>query len=67
MTAALIVQPEADADLAQAFGWYERRRRGLGMEFVDEIDRVFQRFAEHPLLGARVWREARRALPRRFP
>lgn len=40
MTATIIVQPEAEADLAEAFGWYERRLQGLGDGFLAEIDRV---------------------------
>lgn len=67
MTATIIVQPEAEADLAEAFAWYERRRQGLGHDFLTEVDRVFQLIAEHPSRGAQVWREARRATPRRFP
>lgn len=67
MTATIIVQPEAEADLAEAFAWYERRQQGLGGEFLDAIDRVFERIAEHPLLAPQVWREARRTAPRRFP
>ena len=67
VTARIIVQPEAEADLVEAFGWYEQRHSGLGHEFLDEIDRVFARIAEHPFSAAQIWREARRALPRRFP
>ena len=39
MTPTLIVQPEAEADLAEAFGWYEGCRVGLGHEFLDEVSR----------------------------
>ena len=67
MTSRIVVQPEAEADLVEAFGGYERRQSGLGHAFLDEIDRVFAGIAEHPLLAPRIWREARRALPRRFP
>lgn len=67
MTATVIVQPEAESDLAEAFRWYEQRSPGLGDDFLDEIDRVFGLIAENPLLTAPVWRAARRAIPRRFP
>jgi toxin ParE1/3/4 len=65
--ARIVVQPEAEADLIDAFGWYEWRQFGLGQDFLYEINRVFEGIAEHPLLAPQVWREARRALPRRFP
>jgi toxin ParE1/3/4 len=67
VTATVVVQPEAETGLAEAFGWYERRQPGLGHEFLDEIDHVFRRIADRPLLAACVWRDARRALAKRFP
>ena len=67
MTATIIVQPEAEADMAEAFGWYERRLQGLGDGFLAEIDRVIRLIAENPWRAARIWRDARRMIPRRFP
>ncbi len=67
MTPTVIVQREAEGDLTEAFIWYERRREGLGYEFLAEIDGVFQRIARNPLLIAPVHRETRRGAPRRFP
>jgi hypothetical protein len=67
VTATLIVQPEAEADLGEAFRWYEARRHGLGHEFLAEVSRTFSRIAEQPLRNAPVHREARRALLRAPP
>ena len=67
MTATLVVQPEAEADLDEAFHWYEARRIGLGHEFLEEVSRAFTRIAEQPLRYTLVHREARRVLLRRFP
>lgn len=33
MPAKLIVAPEAEQDVAEAYAWYESRRPGLGEEF----------------------------------
>jgi hypothetical protein len=33
-------RPEAEADLADAYRWYEDKRVGLGDEFLDTVDRV---------------------------
>ena len=41
MIAAVIVQPEAEADITEAFAWYEGRAAGLGHSFVAEVDRLF--------------------------
>lgn len=67
MTIKLVVQPEAGADLAQAYDWYEAQRPGLGQEFLEAVDRTFERIAENPLRHAAIHRETRRTYLRRFP
>lgn len=67
MTAAIIVQPEAEADLAEALAWYEARREGLGGEFVEAVSQAFSRIADQPRRYAVVHRDVRRVLLRRFP
>ena len=67
MTAELIIAPEAEQDLLQAYEWYEDRRRGLGDEFLDCVDACIQGICRMPLLYAKVYEEFRRALLRRFP
>jgi len=47
--------------------WYERRRFGLGAEFVSSIDACFSLIAEQPAMFPIVYRQARMAIPRRFP
>jgi len=38
MAAELIIAPEAEFDIGDAYGWYEERRSGLGEEFLSCID-----------------------------
>jgi hypothetical protein len=38
MAAELILAPEAELDLAEAYDWYELRRIGLGEEFLGCVD-----------------------------
>lgn len=45
MAKRLIIEPEAEADIADAYRWYEERRSGLGDDFVLCI--------EAPLHGSR--------------
>ncbi len=67
MTHLVRVRPEAERDVEQAYEWYEERRLGLGREFLDELDVVYERIARFPLLYAEVYRGLRRAPVRRFP
>lgn len=53
--------------MAEAFDWYEQRRPGLGHEFLEVIGTVLKAITENPLLHRVVYRDVRRALPRRFP
>jgi hypothetical protein len=36
----LIIRPKAEKDLAEGFNWYEKRRTGLGFEFLDRVGRL---------------------------
>jgi hypothetical protein len=38
MAAELIIAPEAEQDLAEAYAWYEDRRPGLGEELLSCVD-----------------------------
>ncbi len=64
---SLIVEPEAEADLAQAFTWYSARRSGLGDEFLTATEACFASILRHPDAFLIVHAPARRALMRRFP
>jgi hypothetical protein len=67
MSCELIVRPEAEADMGEAFNWYEERRAGLGNEFLSEVDAVMEKVIENPLRFAMLYRHVRRALVRRLP
>jgi plasmid stabilization system protein ParE len=67
MAAELIVAPEAEQDLDEAYAWYEDRRTGLGEEFLTCVDACVQAIRRVPEAHARVFETYRRALVRRFP
>jgi plasmid stabilization system protein ParE len=67
MNRRLTLQPEAEADLAAAFRWYESQRFGLGTEFMQCVEAVFDRIRETPQLYPVVYHSVRQALVRRFP
>ena len=43
MGANLVVAPEAELDLTEAYIWYEARRVGLGEEFLGSVDACLER------------------------
>jgi len=63
----LIVRPEAEAEMTDAFDWYEDRVPGLGSEFLLCVDAVLSAIQRTPQHYPRVHKTARRALSRRFP
>jgi plasmid stabilization system protein ParE len=63
----LIVNPEAEADLADAKTWYDGQRPGLGDELLECVEDVFDRLRQSPTLYAKVFQDLRLALVRRFP
>lgn len=67
MAAELIIAPEAQQDVDEAYSWYEDRRPGLGEEFLGCVDACIQAICRIPELYAKVHAEYRRALVRRFP
>ena len=67
MSVPVIVRPEAEADMAEGFDWYEDRREGLGYEFLREVRSVLAKIEENPLRYAVLYRTVRRALVRKFP
>ena len=38
MAVDLLIAPEAERDIAEAYIWYEGRRSGLGEEFLTSVD-----------------------------
>jgi plasmid stabilization system protein ParE len=67
MAAKLVLAPEADSDITEAYVWYEQRRIGLGEEFLTAVDACIERIRRQPEMYPVVHESYRRALVRRFP
>jgi toxin ParE1/3/4 len=68
----LRIDPAAKLELAHAAGWYEDRRRGLGLEFLAVVDAALQTICGNPLRCAHLETlpeepGVRRVLLNRFP
>ncbi len=57
----------AEDELTEAALWYEGRREGLGIELLEEAERIFELIEENPKLYQVVHLDIRRANLRRFP
>ena len=67
MSRQLILKPDAELDLKQAYRWYEEQRSGLGQEFLEQTEVTLERIRLNPKSGSPTHRECRLALTRRFP
>ena len=67
MLRAVILVPEAVADVAYAFEWYDHQTPGLGDEFLICLESAYALIAERPLLYPIRFDAFRRILVRRFP
>src|ERR1039457_6705978 len=67
MAVELVIAPEAELDLAEAYVWYESRRAGLGEEFMSSIDACLQSIRRRLEMYPVVDEGYRRYLIRRFP
>lgn len=63
----LIILPEAEQDVAQAYIWYEEQELGLGKEFLRCVDACIQFIRRNPEMYPVVHESYRRAVVRRFP
>ena len=67
MSLPVVLRPEAQAEFDEVCDWYEQRRPGLGVDFVAQIQEVFDWISTTPELYAQIFRDVRRAVVRCFP
>lgn len=56
MTFQLVVEPEADADIAGAYKYYESKQTGLGAQFMACVEEAFDVIRANPHLFATTYR-----------
>lgn len=57
----------AQSELDDAVEWYNEQAKGLGLKFLDDIDRAIRRSVSYPLSCAEIEKGLRRCLLTRFP
>ena len=63
----VVFEPPAQAEIAEAFAWYEERSYGLGGEFLRVIAAAEEQLARNPEAYPPTQGRFRRLLVRRFP
>lgn len=48
MKHSLVVKAEVIQDLSAAFEWYEQKQIGLGTQFLDEVEKYYDRITQNP-------------------
>lgn len=67
MSFPVVLRRPAQAEFDQAIDWYEQQRAGLGADFTNRVQDVFDRIAASPEIHPTVYRDVRKALVRQFP
>lgn len=67
MSRALIVTPEAEADILDGYRSYEDKQNSLGVRFLDEIEKSLARIAPNPFQYQEVEPDIRRVVVHTFP
>ncbi|MCH7859626.1 MAG: type II toxin-antitoxin system RelE/ParE family toxin [Candidatus Marinimicrobia bacterium] len=67
MAHQLVIRPEAEADIAETYRWYEDQKVELGKDFLLALDTTFQLIRQTPKLFPKLYKNIRRVLIRRFP
>jgi toxin ParE1/3/4 len=67
MRRRVLIRPEAEAEIEEAYHWYEEQRGGLGADFLLCMEEGFEKIQNNADMYPVVHRNVRRLLIRRFP
>jgi len=67
MSLPVLFHPQVQAEIDDAYRWYEQQRAGLGDDFLAAVEAMFQRISNMPEMHGVVYQDVRRGLVRRFP
>jgi toxin ParE1/3/4 len=67
VTLPVVLRAEAEVEFDEAFDYYEENRPGHGLEFMAEVQRVFDLIGDNPRLYSVALGDVRKGVVRRFP
>lgn len=66
MSFRLVLRAEAENEFDKAFDYFEEQQQGLGVEFAEKVQEVFDRIIKMPKMHGIVEDDTRRALVDKF-
>jgi plasmid stabilization system protein ParE len=67
MNFSVTIRSQARDDIRGGRDWYQEKSPDLAFRFGHEINEVILAISDHPLIHAKIYRNIRRAMTRRFP
>ena len=67
MSYKITYRKEAEQDIDDAANWYEKQSKGLGFDFLDEVEKKGKIVEGNPFLYEKVYKSLYRAVIERFP
>jgi hypothetical protein len=67
MSYNLLISPIAKAEIIDSTKWYNKQKKGLGLEFISEIDKSLKIIKNKPTLFSKIYKEYRMVLTDTFP
>ena len=62
-----LIKPEAEKDMSKIFEWYETKRKGLGYDFLLQVDAGFRFITRNPFSLRKRYKGTRQHIIKRFP
>jgi hypothetical protein len=63
----IIIRPEAEEDIRDAYWYYEECVKGLGADFILSVDAIFSRIQRNLKIYPKLYKNIRPGLIQRFP
>ncbi len=67
MSLPVVLRAAAQAEFDEAFDFYDGRRAGLGIKFVNQVQKTFDRIGANPEIHPPIFADIRKAAVSRFP
>ncbi len=67
MAYKLVIKPRAENELAEGIVWYESRQKGMGLIFLNQVEKYLKSIQRNPLQYPSKRKPYREAFIKKFP